>query len=86
PYYRWGGGNLYDPSYAFPQLIMVKRVDHFAKFDISGDRMQVTVISDDNTTLDSFIINARKGSIEKLFRGISQDLPGDDRLPVRLQV
>jgi tetratricopeptide (TPR) repeat protein len=69
PYLTLGGGGskLYDPIYDLPQLIMAEKVYHFAEFDISGDKMQVTVIRDDNTTIDSFIINANERFIEKLF-------------------
>jgi hypothetical protein len=48
-------------------IIVVRKVNHFARFDSSEDRMQVTVISDDNATIDSFTINAKKSLIEKLF-------------------
>ncbi len=62
-----GGGNLSDTLYDLPQLIMVKKVHHFAKFDISGDKMEVTVINDNNEIIDSFTVNGKKSFIEKLF-------------------
>jgi hypothetical protein len=52
-----GGAHLVDTNCTpSPYLVMAEKINHFARFDVNGNTMAVTVIRPDNSTVETFTI------------------------------
>ncbi len=58
-----GGAPLYAPDPGYPNVVTAEMTHHFARFEVSGGTMTVTIVRDDGTVVETFAETVVTGNV-----------------------